>query len=200
MHFNDAYKTTAKLGIKRNRRKWGNFLYIGNCSVSSCVSIEFLHLFDSHHQFSKFTIPFTESFFTENICVQNFVFSCLFSLRMFPFSQPLLFLGFGNDFHISKSYAENEEQPQSSSNSKSVLHHTSPLKKWEKNEFHWKYNNSRKSNLKRRKNKHIEHQIVMHTTQMIATYMHQKHCIKESAKLNANTMDGWMNRKWKFFG
>lgn len=33
-------------------------------------------------------------------------------------------------------------------------------------------------------------QIVMHTAQMIATYMHQEQCIKESAKLNANTMDG----------
>lgn len=147
----------------------------------SCVSIAFLHLFDSHHQFSKFTTHSEHSLTREkNINA----FSTFFSLEFFYPKLLSSFFGVGNDFCISKSLAQVKHNVFLSRRIAKVLGviHV-PVRNEEKTE-------QRKIGMIERQT--YRTQIQMHDA--------SDECIKESAKLNANTMDGWMNRKWKYFG
>lgn len=72
MHFNDAYKTTAKTWHWTKRRE--NKTFLSEWFLLVDVSIAFLHLFDSHHQFSKFTTHSQHS--SPKISAPKFCCSC----------------------------------------------------------------------------------------------------------------------------
>lgn len=72
-------------------------------SARRCIDRIFASLWFTSSIFQIYN-TFT-AFFTENICAQVFAAPA----PGFPVLLSFFFLGFGNDFHISKSYAQNEE-------------------------------------------------------------------------------------------
>lgn len=115
-----------------------------------------------------------------------FIFSELFLVVTFP--SGVVVFGIDNDFHISKSFALTNSTPAVLSEQQkcfALFKFIQGTNKKERIEKWWK-------------DKHIEYRFECACSANDSNLYASSDSMKESAKLNANTMDRWMNRKWKF--